>query len=66
MIKIGLKAFKVDDNKIVGSSSNRINKMFGNSFKNNKLRDLMHVPNIKAIKKPIFLTPNAKKVFNQL
>ena len=26
----------------------------------------MHMPNIGAIEKPIFLTPNAKKVFNYL
>ena len=60
------KTFKADDNKVVGSSSNRANKTVVNLFKNNKFRNSTYIPNIGATRKPIFLNPNAKKVFNYL
>ena len=37
-----------------------------NSSKNNKSRYLNRVPNIRAMKKPTFLTFNAKKIFYYL
>ena len=65
LLNLALKAFKIDNDEIV-EIDNKANKIVVNLFKNNKLRNLMHMPNIKAIKKPIFLIPNAKKVFNNL
>ena len=61
-----LKAFKTDDNKVVGRGSGRANKIVVNLSKNNKLRKLIYVPNIKAIEKPTFLITNIKKIFNYL
>ena len=64
-----LKAFRADNNKIVKNNSSKTNKIVVNLFnksKNNKSRSLMHIPNIKAMKKPIFFTFNAKKTFNCL
>ena len=37
-----------------------------NQFKNNKSKNLTHMPIIRAIAKPMFLIPNAKKPFNHL
>ena len=64
-----LKAFKVDDNEIVDDSDGKTNKMvmiFSYISKNNKFRKLIHISNIRAIRKPIFLTLNAKKTYNHL
>ena len=57
------KAFKANNNEVVGgiSGGDRTNKTVKNSSKN-----LTRVPNIRATRKPIFLTPNAKKTFNYL
>ena len=54
------KAFKANNNKIVSSDS-RGNKTIINLFKN-----LTCMPNIRAIKKLIFLIFNLKKIFNYL
>ena len=59
--KLALKAFGIDDNKVVGSNSNRTNKTVMNLSKKS-----MYMSNIGAIKEPNLLTPNAKKVFNHL
>ena len=64
--KLALKAFKVDNNKIIGDDDSRANKTFMNLSKNNKSRDLTYMPNIGAIGEPYFLTSNTKKVFNYL
>ena len=62
---LNLKTFKADDNKIVIVGC-RANKTVVKLFKNNKLRNLTYMPNLKAIKKHIFLIPNTKKTFNYL
>ena len=58
--------FRVDYNKIIDDYGSKANETVVNLFKNNKFRNLMHILNIKATKKSIFLTPNAKKAFNHL
>ena len=55
------KAFKANNNKIVGSGDNKTNETVKNLFKN-----LMYVPNMKTTREPNFLTPNTKKTFNHL
>ena len=60
------KAFRNDDNKVVGGGGDRANKTFVNLSKNNKSKKLTRVPNIGVTGKPNFLTPNAKKAFNHL
>ena len=52
--------FIANNNKIV-EVGDRANKTVGSLFRNS-----MYMPNIKVIKKPSFLTPDAKKVFNYL
>ena len=64
LLDLTLKAFKADDNKIVGNSGNKANEKVLNLFKNNKSRNSMYIPNIRDIKNFTFLTPNAKKAFN--
>ena len=60
------KLLKADNNEVV-EVDGRANKTVMNLFnKNNKSKNLIHMPNIGAIKKYIFLTPNAKKTFNHL
>ena len=60
---------KIDNNKVIDSrGSDKANETVANLFnklKNNKSKKLIHMPNIKAKKKPIFLIPNAKKVFKR-
>ena len=61
--------FKIDNNEIVDGDGNRANKTIVNSFnwsKNNKFKNLTYMSNIRAIKKPIFLTFNAKITINHL
>ena len=60
------KTFKADDNKIVDGGSSKANETVVNLSKNEKSRNLTHVPNIRAMGEPNFLTPNAKKGFNHL
>ena len=66
---MALKTFKTSYNEIVKSNKGRANKIivnFSNNLKNNKFKNLIYMLNIKAIKKSIFLTFNAKKFFNYL
>ena len=62
------KAFRAGKNKVVRSDSNRTNKTVVDLFKskNKKFKKLTYILNIRAMKKPYFLTPNAKKTFNYL
>ena len=60
------KAFKADDNKVVGDGGDKTNETVINLSKNKKSRNLTYVPNIKATGKPNFLTLDAKKAFNYL
>ena len=64
-IWLAQKTFKVDNNKVV-KIDGRVNKTVVNLFKNNKSRKLTYMSNIRVIKKPNFLIPNAKKTFNHL
>ena len=69
LLKLALKAFKVDNNEVVSNSGNITNETFVNSLnqlKNNKSKNLTYMLNIRAIKKLNFLTSNAKKIFNHL
>ena len=61
LLNLALKVFKTDDNEIVIGDNDKTNKTVVNLSKN-----LMYMLNIGTIKKPIFLTPNAKKIFNYL
>lgn len=66
---MALNVFKADNNEVIrGVDGKWIDETVINSFKsikskNNKSKNLMY---IEAIKKPMFLSPNAKKVFNYL
>ena len=64
--KLASKSFKAGNNKVVEGGNSRANKIVVNLSKNNKSRTLIYIPNIKAIKKPTFVTSNAKKIFNYL
>ena len=55
-----------DDNEIIGESNSKANETIVNLSKNKKSRNLTHMPNIRAIEKPNFLTSNTKKAFNHL
>ena len=55
------KVFKANDKKVFDDNNGKPNKIVINLSKNS-----MHIPNIKIIKEYIFLTLNAKKVFNYL
>ena len=59
------KTFKADNDEIFNNNG-IVNKTVINSTKNNKSRNFTYMPNIRATEKPIFLTFNAKKVFNYL
>ena len=59
-----LKIFKANNNEVVSDDGSRANKIIVNLFKNNKFRNSTCMPNIKATKELIFLTPNTKKAFN--
>ena len=64
-----MKAFKANNNEVVGGSDSRTNQTvvnLSNQSNNNKSRNLTHVPNIIAIREPIFLIPDIKKAFNYL
>ena len=58
--------FRVDHTMVVNVGSSRTNRTIMNLSKNKKFRNSIHMPNIGAIKKSNFLTPNAKKAFNHL
>ena len=59
------KAFRADNNKVI-EVGDRAHETVMNLSKNNKSKNSMRMPNIGAIEKPNFLTPNAKKAFNHL
>ena len=65
---MALKAFRANNNKVVKGSSGRVDETVIDSSKskNKKSKKLMCIPNIRAIKKPNFLTLDAKKAFNHL
>ena len=65
LLNLASKTFRIDNNKVV-KVNDRINKTFVNLFKINKSQKLTCIPNIGAIKKPIFLIFNAIKAFNFL
>ena len=62
---MALKKIRYNDNEVVKVGS-KANKIVVNLFKNNKSRKLTHMLYIRATKKLIFLTSNAKKAFNHL
>ena len=51
---MALKAFKTNDNEIVSSGDGKANEMLVNVSINNKLRNLIYMPNIKAMEESIF------------
>ena len=58
------KIFRLDNNKVIKNSDNKVNIIIVNLFnksKNNKSRNLMYLQNIRATKEPIFLTLILKK-----
>ena len=59
------KTFGADNNKVVRVGG-RANRTVMNLSKNEKSRNLTHMPNIGAMEEPNFLIPNAKKAFNYL
>ena len=68
---MSLKAFKAYNNKVVERNDSEIDEIIIDLFKsmklkNNKFENLMYISNIRAIKKPIFLTPSIKGAFYYL
>lgn len=65
-----LKVFKIGNNKVIKSSSNKANKIIENLIKSKKLKSIKFeisiYMNIKITKKPIFLTFSTKEVVNFL
>ena len=61
-----LKTFRANNNEVVGSGGGKADETVVNLLKNKKSRKSTHMPNIGAIKKPNFPTPDAKKAFNHL
>ena len=59
------KVFKFNNNNIV-KVRGKANETIVNSFKNNKSRNLMHIPNIRVIGERIFLIASTKNIFNHL
>ena len=64
--KIAPKSFKFNDNEIISDGDSRTHKTVVNYSKNNKSKNSTCMLNIKAITNPIFLTFDAKKIFNYL
>ena len=63
---LALNIFKTDYDEVVSSGGNRANETVVNLSKNNKSKNLICIPNIRALEKFIFLIPNLKKIFNHL
>ena len=63
--KSASRAFRADDNEVV-EVGDRANKTVVNLSKNEKSRNSTYMSNIRATRKPNFLTPNVKKTFNYL
>ena len=57
--------FRIDDNELI-KVVDKFNKTVINSSKSNKSWNFIYISNIRATQKPIFLTSNVKKVFNNL
>ena len=64
---LALKTFKANNNEVV-KISGKAYKIFKNLSKSKKLKNKKseNLTYIKVIEKPIFLTFNAKKIFNHL
>ena len=60
------KAFKADNNKLIGSGDDRTNETVMNLYKNKKSKKSIRMTNIGAMGESNFLTPNAKKTVNYL
>ena len=60
------KAFKADDNEVIGDSGSKTNGIIVNLAKNKKFRNLIYILNLRAIGEPNFLIFNSKKGFNYL
>ena len=58
--------FRANDNEYVSSGGHKTNGTVVNWFENKKSRNFLHVPNIGAMEKPNFLTPNTKKAIKNL
>ena len=52
---MAVKIFRANDNKIINGGGSKIKKTVMNLCKNDKSRNLMHLPNIRAIREPSFL-----------
>ena len=63
--KLVSKTFWPNNNEIVDDNS-KTNQIVVNLSKNNKSKNLTHMPCIKTMKKSTFLIPNAKKILNHL
>ena len=64
--KLAPKAFRADNNEIVGGGDSRADETVVNLSKNEKSKKLTRVPNIRAMGEPNFLIPDAKNAFNYL
>ena len=64
--KLAIRAFRAGNNEIVGGGCGRADETVVNLSKNKKSMKLTYMPNIGAMRRPNFLTPNAKKAFNHL
>ena len=64
--KLVPKTLRAGNNEVVGGDDNRANGTVVNLLKNKKSKKLTCMPNVRATRKPNFLTPNAKKAFNHL
>ena len=65
LLDLAIKTFIDNNNKVI-KIDGKTNETILNLFKNNKLRKLICILNIRAMGKLIFLTPNAKKALNYL
>ena len=65
--RLALKVFRANNNEVVGGDgNNRADETFKNLLllKKAKNKSRTRMPNIGATKKPEFLIPGAKEVFN--
>ena len=62
------RTFRAGNNKVIGSDGGRADETVVDlsKSKNEKSSKSTHMPNIRAIEKPNFLTSNTKKAFNHL
>ena len=64
--KLALRAFGAGNDEVVGGDGGKADKTVVNLSKNEKSRKSTCVLNVGATGEPNFLTPDAKKAFNQL